>query len=101
MNPVSPIPYAAPATTERTKKLDHAAQQFETVLLNQLFSSLEHTFSALGEEKTTAGSEQYRFLGIQALCSSIAEHGGLGIAGMIVRNMQNRETQSTSIKKPL
>ncbi|HZP63311.1 MAG TPA: hypothetical protein VFB28_07845 [Terriglobales bacterium] len=102
MNPVS---QAAKATSlsadERAKKLNHAARQFEAVLLNQLFDSLEHTFSVLGEEKTSAGADQYRFLGIQALCSRISEHGGLGIADMIVRNVEAREARLSTTKKPL
>jgi len=91
MNATAPITNSALLSAdEPTKKLAHAARQFEAVLLTQLFGSLEHTFSALEEENTSPGSDQYRFLGIQALCSNISEHRGLGIADMIVRNMQRR-----------
>jgi Rod binding domain-containing protein len=74
-----------------TEKLVRAAHQFEAVLLSQLLGSLERTFSALGEKKTETGSDHYQFLGMQALASSVAEKGGLGIADMIVRNLKRRE----------
>jgi peptidoglycan hydrolase FlgJ len=88
-----------------TEKLVHAARQFEAILLNQLLGSLEHAFSALGKEKKEAGSDDYQFLGLQALASSVAAHGGLGIADMIVRNLKSRHIpgadSAVTTKKPL
>ena len=97
---------SAPLANENaTSKAVHAAQQFEAILLNQLFGSLQHTFCALGKEKTETGSDQYRFLGLQALASSVAARGGLGIADMIVRNLKSRlpsgPDSSQSTKAPL
>jgi len=94
------------AEGSRTEKLVRAARQFEAVLLNQLFGSLERTFSVLGDEKTETGSDHYRFLGMQALASSVAAKGGLGIADMIIRNLKQRENLGAvgdpkAIKKPL
>jgi len=87
------------------EKLVHAARQFEAILLNQLLGSLEHAFSALGKEKTEAGSDHYRFLGVQALASSVAAKGGLGIADMILRNLKSRHIPGAdapdTTKKPL
>lgn len=79
------------ANESATHKAVQAAQQFEAILLNQLFGSLQRTFCALGKEKTQAGSDQYQFLGMQALASSVAAHGGLGIADMIARNLKSRQ----------
>lgn len=73
-----------------TNKAVHAAQQFEAILLNQLLGSLQHAFCALGKEKTETGSDQYQFLGMQALASSVAAHGGIGIADLVVRNLKSR-----------
>ncbi len=102
MNSVSPTPSPTALDGDgHRKKLSHAARQFEAVLLNQLLGSLQQTFSALGEERASPGSDQYRFLGIQALCSTISEHGGIGIADMIMRDVQARENRSGTIKKPL
>ena len=96
---------SAPAAEEpHPDKLVHAAQQFEAILLNQLLGSLQHAFCSLGEDKTEAGSDQYQFLGLQALASSVAAKGGLGIADMIVRNLTSRHISADSTvttKKPL
>jgi Rod binding domain-containing protein len=90
MEAISAIPDPTPVTSEKSdrERLTRAAHQFEAVLLNQLLGSLEHSFSALGEENTEAGSEHYRYLGVQALASSIAEKGGIGIANLILRNFR-------------
>jgi Rod binding domain-containing protein len=101
MKAVSGIPDAIPPTSEKSdpQKLIHAARQFEAVLLNQLLGSLEHTFSTLGEKKTETGSDHYHFLGVQALASSIAAKGGIGIAEMIVRNLRQRENHAVDFSK--
>jgi peptidoglycan hydrolase FlgJ len=95
----------APATEgPHPDKLLHAAQQFEAILLNQLLGSLQHAFCSLGKDKTKAGSDQYQFLGLQAVASSVAAKGGLGIADMIVRNLKSRPISADSTvttKKPL
>lgn len=101
MKAVSGIPDATPPASEKSdpQRLVRAAHQFEAVLLNQLLGSLEHSFSLLGEKKTDAGSDQYHFLGVQALASSIAAKGGIGIADMIVRNLRQRESHAGASAK--
>jgi Rod binding domain-containing protein len=73
-------------------RLVRAAQQFEAVLLDEMLSALEHTFSTLGKEKTDGASDHYHFLGMQALGSAIANHGGIGIADIIIRSLRRRES---------
>jgi Rod binding domain-containing protein len=92
MTAVTGMPNATPSTLGKPgpDKLTHAAHQFEAVLLNELLGSLEQAFSALGEEKTEAGSDHYRYLGVQALASSIAAKGGIGIADMILSNLRQQ-----------
>jgi len=93
MEAVSGIQNSTPVAPEQShaQKLVRAARQFEAVLLSQLLGSLERTFAAFGEKKTENGQDHYQFLGIQALASSLATKGGLGIADMIVRNLKRRE----------
>jgi Rod binding domain-containing protein len=92
MTAVSGMPDATALTTEKPdpERLIRAAHQFEAVLLNQILGSLEDTFSTLGEQKTEAGSNHYKYLGVQALASSIAAKGGIGIADVILRNFRQR-----------
>jgi Rod binding domain-containing protein len=89
------------------KRVVHAARQFEAVLLNQLLGSLEHSFSALPGKEVDAIGDNYHSMGMQALASSLATSGGVGIAGMIVRNLLhaksrelNRQTQPTKVSGP-
>jgi len=71
-------------------KLQRVAREFEAILLNSLLGSLQHTFSSLLSKPTESGSGNYDYLGTQALASSLAAKGGLGIADMIVRNLQQK-----------
>jgi len=64
-----------------------AARQFETLLLANLLGPLERTFSAIGGEEKTPGSDAYQSLGMQAIASILANHGGIGIADMIARSL--------------
>jgi Rod binding domain-containing protein len=103
---VATIQNSSALATEQSQpdKLAHAAQQFEAILLNQLLGSLQRAFCSLGEEKKEAGSDQYQFLGLQALASGVAAKGGFGIADMIVRNLKSRHISDDSTvetKKPL
>jgi Rod binding domain-containing protein len=105
MNHVSPLTSSTVTASEsaRTDKLVRAAHQFEAVLLNSLLSSLEQSFSALAGEKTESGSDNYHYLGLQTLTSSLAGKGGVGIADLIVRHLRESESpraDSASIKNP-
>jgi len=75
------------------ERLVRAAHQFEAVLLNQMLSGLEHAFSTFRKEKTEDASDHYHFLGVQALASSIAARGGIGIADIILRSLRQRDSR--------
>jgi len=81
------VPHLAPVPKQDSKTLVQAARQFEAILLNTLLEPLEHSFTSLSGEKGECGSENYGYLGMQALTTTLAEGGGLGIADMIVRNL--------------
>ena len=85
MNPVALSSAAGSATpTEAyTQRVVHAARQFEAVLLNTLLGSLEHSFSALPGKKSDSIADNYHSMGMQALASTLADRGGVGIANMI------------------
>ncbi len=91
MHPVSLT--AGPSSSSSTpdaayvRKVVKAARDFEAVLLTSLFGSLEKTFAAIGAKNTDPGSNDYQYMGAQALGSSLAASGGIGIAGMIVHNL--------------
>jgi len=72
-------------------RLTRAARQFETVLLNMVFGSLEDSFSRLPGDRPLSGSDHYQALAMQALSASLAQHGGIGIAQLIVRNFAKQQ----------
>jgi len=76
---------------EHERKITKAAREFEAVLLNTVLGPLEHTFASLPGKETDAVSDNYQSLGMQALTSSLAAKGGLGIADMIVKSLSKRD----------
>jgi len=76
---------AAPAPAGKTEK---AAREFESVLLTSLFGSLEKSFGFDAEDRdTTPGAGDYRLMGTRALAEAISEHGGIGIARLILAHL--------------
>jgi Rod binding domain-containing protein len=97
MLPLSPPSSASSAASGEAyaQRVIHAAHQFEAVLLNSLLGSLEHSFSALPGKKPDSIADNYHAMGMQALASSLAASGGVGIANMIVRNLLHTNGQRT------
>jgi Rod binding domain-containing protein len=58
--------------------------------------SLEHSFSSLPGKDSEAGSDNYQYLGMQALASSLAARGGVGIASMIAGSLLHRGSSGES-----
>jgi len=95
MNPLSPASVAGSAAPAEAyaKRVIHAARQFEAVLLNSLLGSLEHSFSALPGKKTDSIGDSYHSMGMQALATTLAAKGGIGIANMIAGNLLRTKGQ--------
>jgi len=68
-----------------------AAREFEACLIASLLESLEKTFATVPGETGLPGSDEYNYLGTQALASGIAAHGGLGIAALISAHLPSHE----------
>jgi Rod binding domain-containing protein len=109
MHPVSNAidPGATVADGAKARRVLHAAHEFEAVLLNTLLGSLEHSFASLPGKDPEASSDNYQYLGMQALASSLAARGGVGIASMIVRSLfhpgsggANSQGQQTKVSLP-
>jgi hypothetical protein len=75
-----PLLAAAPPMSVRGQK---AAREFEAQLIGNLLEEIEKTFTALPGGDSAAGSEDYSYLGTEALAGALADRGGFGIAGMI------------------
>jgi len=85
------------------KKLRQAAQEFEGMLITELMQNSNMGFSSLTGDAPTGGSDTLNSLAIQTLSSGLAAHGGMGIANMIVHQLEpslNRIQQKTSPSVP-
>jgi len=88
-----PISQGAGATNDQPetaahKKLRKAAQDFEGILISQLWGEFQTSLSSITGETPLAGSEGLNSLAIQTLSSALASKGGLGIAQMIMRQLE-------------
>ena len=84
--PISTTPAAAPGTSAppAEAKLRKAAQAFEAVFLRQMIGSMRS--ASLGEGMTdSSATEQFRTMGDSKLADSMAQHGALHIADMLVK----------------
>jgi len=86
-----PPTLAAPPASPRGIK---AARDFEANLIASLMESLEKTFATLPGEDTLPGTDDYNYLGTQALAKGIAARGGFGIAAMIARHLPPEQHES-------
>jgi Rod binding domain-containing protein len=68
-----------------------AAREFEAQLIGSLLESYEKTFASLPGDSQVPGSDNYNYLGTQALGSALAASGGFGIAAMITRSFAKHE----------
>ena len=93
---VSALTHQPAPVSEHTLKITKAAREFEAVLLNSLLGPLEKTFSSLPGKEADPVSDNYQSLGMQALASTLAARGGLGIAGMIVKSLSKRDRAETT-----
>jgi len=65
-----------------------AAREFEALLVGSLLRSLEATFSASPGQPVEAGGDDYQYMATQALASALSERGGLGLARLVIHQME-------------
>jgi len=90
----TPIPNlpASPAGQPKARK---AAQDFEAFLLSPVLDALQTSFAGTSPD-AAPGSDTYALLGTQALASTIAAHGGIGIARMILAQWRQTKVPELS-----
>jgi Rod binding domain-containing protein len=81
------LPLATPALGKGAK----AAREFEAQLIGTVLESLEKSFATLPGQDSVAGSDDYNYLGTQALASALAAGGGFGIARLISEHLGARK----------
>lgn len=90
---IAKIPDSSTSTTQSGRivvpqtKLQKAAQEFEAILLQDWMEKMNHSFLG-SDDSQDAAHDTISSLGTQAVCSALAARGGVGIARMIVRQLQ-------------
>jgi len=73
-------------------KLKSSARQFEAILIGKWLEEAEDSFAKLpGDDKdpdADPGQDQFRSMAQQFLAESISSAGGLGIASMIIKHLE-------------
>ncbi len=97
-----------PAASREAAKELKAGEDFESILLGSWLTQAENTFAKVPggdeDEDADAGKNQFQGIAMQALAGSLTAHGGIGIAKMIAKHLQQiqKETSSaTDAKRPV
>jgi Rod binding domain-containing protein len=85
---VAPAGAGQATETPAHRKLRKAAQDFEAMLISDLWEHFQPSFCSLSGESPPAGSDTLNSLAIQAMSTGLAQRGGLGIARMVVRQLE-------------
>ncbi len=82
------FPFLHGGTThaQQVRKLDHAAQAFEGILIGTLWKSMQKD-PLFSSNDADPGAGTMSSLGLQAVASAIAARGGLGLAKMIEQQL--------------
>lgn len=92
----SPSPSAATASAASSTRLDpvrkqklvKAAHEFEAMLLTSLWKSMKQNGLGEDEQSLDPGSNDLQDLGLQAMSTAVSNAGGLGLAEMIVKQLE-------------
>src|SRR5271165_2252107 len=84
----TPTENAASSTgTQPFSKLKKSAQEFESILLQSWLEKMNQSLVGSGESQDAA-HDTVSSLGTQAIASALAARGGIGIAAMLLRQLQ-------------
>ncbi len=71
-------------------KLAKAAREFESILLQNWLEKMNHSFAG-SEQSQDAAHDTISSLGTQAISTALAARGGIGIAGMLLRQLEPKQ----------
>ncbi len=78
----------AATDTPRQHKLRQAAQQFESMLMSSLWKSMKSSFDEGDDDSSDPAMGTMQDWGMEAMASAVGRAGGLGIAKLIMKDLQ-------------
>jgi Rod binding domain-containing protein len=93
------IASSAPATTGGAKdpKLVNAAQQFESMMLQEMLKPMrsgEDSWGGDGEKSSDSSMDTISSFGTEAMATAISKGGGLGIARQVIQQVTREHQQN-------
>jgi Rod binding domain-containing protein len=89
LNQLSVTPGSAQASPGPSK-LTKAAREFESILLQNWLEKMNQSFAG-ADQSQDAAHDTVSSLGTQAISTALAARGGIGIASMLLRQLQPKE----------
>jgi Rod binding domain-containing protein len=81
-------------------KIDKGSKEFEAILLGSWLQQAEQSFSTLpgaDDDNKDVASDQVTSFGVQALSTSLAASGGIGISKMVAKAMHAAADKANSL----
>jgi Rod binding domain-containing protein len=81
-------------------KIDKGSKEFEAILLGSWLQQAEQSFTTLpgtDDDNKDVASDQVMSFGVQALSTSLAASGGIGISKMIAKAMHAAADKASSL----
>ncbi len=78
-------------------KLQKAAQDFETVFLRQMLSSLEKTTKVGDKGPSVPGQQTYGSMIVEAVADAIAAAGGIGLGSVLAKALAEKAAISSPV----
>jgi len=77
------------ALSNRDKRLTDAAQEFESMMLQEMLKPLRSPEDELGEKKEDSSFDTLSSFGTEAVAKALSKNGGLGIARQVIDHLSS------------
>ena len=95
------LPASQVPTTENQKKAWKTSQDFEAILLRQIFQSMRNATASLSEEPEEGATQQQMSMAWDGMADQVAKSGGMGLARMLYPHLLSQAERGESISPPL
>jgi Rod binding domain-containing protein len=89
------------AQSKDNQKIEKAAHDFESILIGQWLEEAKRSFASIpgGEPDaaTDPGHDQLQSIAMQSFAQHMSKSGGLGIASMIIKQLQGVQAHSPDV----
>jgi Rod binding domain-containing protein len=90
------------AQSKDNQKIEKAAHDFESILIGQWLEEAKRSFASVpgGEPDaaTDPGHDQLQSIAMQSFAEHMSKSGGLGIASMIIKQLQGTQGHSPDVR---